>query len=104
MALFGYPRIIDGLSKFMARQRNNTTEKISEQYDDQLNIIMRSYPDIPLSWFFGLFFCSFVVLISVMASGFFIPVWTYFIAVGTGAILVVPLGWLYALSNFQLVS
>jgi hypothetical protein len=47
---------------------------------------------------------SFVSLITVILTGFFIPVWTYFVAIATGAIVVVPLGWLYALSNFQLVS
>jgi hypothetical protein len=40
----------------------------------------------------------------MLAAGqLFIPLWTYFIALATGAIVVIPLGWLYALSNFQLV-
>ncbi|KAG9601233.1 OPT superfamily oligopeptide transporter, partial [Aureobasidium melanogenum] len=32
----------------------------------------------------------------------YIPVWTYFIAIITGALAVTPLGWLYAVSNYQL--
>lgn len=39
----------------------------------------------------------------MVASGhLFIPIWTYFVALATGAAIVTPLGWLYAISNFQL--
>lgn len=46
---------------------------------------------------------AFVIEIAIIGSGnLFIPVYTIFVALATGAIMVVPLGWLYALSNFQL--
>ena len=79
-------------------------ESANEQYDDQLNILMRSYKEVPFWWFVVLFMCSFIPVIVMLAAGqLFIPLWTYFIALATGAIVVIPLGWLYALSNFQLV-
>ncbi|PHH86066.1 hypothetical protein CDD83_10794 [Cordyceps sp. RAO-2017] len=74
-----------------------------DQYPDQLNVLQRAYDDIPFWWFAALFLVSFVIMIAITASGLlFIPVWTYFVAIATGALVVVPLGWLYALSNFQL--
>ena len=36
------------------------------------------------------------------AGKIYIPVWTYFVALITGAVVVTPLGWLYAVSNYQL--
>jgi hypothetical protein len=40
---------------------------------------------------------------TILGTGnLFIPLWTYFVAVATGVVVVIPLGWLYALSNFQL--
>ncbi|EXF75525.1 hypothetical protein CFIO01_06261 [Colletotrichum fioriniae PJ7] len=100
-ALFGYKTIKSSLSKMMDRMRNGS--QISTQYNDQLSILQRSYQEVPLSWFAALFAASAIALITITATGnMFIPVWTYFVAIGTGAILVVPLGWLYALSNFQL--
>ncbi|KAK3938073.1 OPT oligopeptide transporter protein-domain-containing protein [Diplogelasinospora grovesii] len=102
MALFGYSQLKDSFKNFWERRKSGST-KISEQYDDQLNVLHRAYPEVPLWWFIALFLCSFVILATVTAHGdLFIPVWTYFVAIATGAIIVVPLGWLYALSNFQL--
>lgn len=105
MLLFGYPQLKSIIIKYMERRRNPHVESPTEQYDDQLNILMRSYKEVPFWWFIALFTCSFVPVIVMLAAGqLSIPVWTYFIALATGAIVVIPLGWLYALSNFQLVS
>jgi hypothetical protein len=104
MLLFGYPQIKSIITKQMERRRNPNVESANEQYDDQLNILMRSYKEVPFWWFIALFTCSFVAIIIMLARGqLFIPIWTYFLALATGAIVVIPLGWLYALSNFQLV-
>ena len=104
MLLFGYPQIKSTISKQMERLRSPHVESANEQYDDQLNLLMRSYKEVPLWWFITLFMCSFVPVIGMLAAGqLFIPIWTYFLALATGAIVVIPLGWLYALSNFQLV-
>jgi hypothetical protein len=102
MALFGYRQVKAAFVKFRDRSRKGGAS-ISEQYEDQLSILQRSYPEVPLLWFIALFGVSFVCLITIVATGqIFIPVWTYFVAIATGAIVVIPLGWLYALSNFQL--
>lgn len=104
MACFGYSQIKDSMTKLWER-RKSKSKKISEQYDDQLNIIQRAYPETPFWWFFALFLASFVSLVAIVATNsLFIPVYTYFIAIATGAFMVLPLGYLYALSNFQLVS
>lgn len=103
MGLFGYPQIKQSITKFRARMKNKSSKKVTEQYTDQLNILQRSYDEIPAYWFITLFLISFVILIVIIAKGLlFIPVFTYFVALATGALVVVPLGWLYALSNFQL--
>ena len=104
MLLFGYPQIKSIVTKQWQRRRNQV-DSPTEQYDDQLNILMRSYKEVPLWWFMALFMCSFIpVIIMISAGQLYIPVWTYFVALATGALVVIPLGWLYALSNFQLVS
>ena len=104
MLLFGYPQIKTIIIKQMERWRNPHVESANEQYNDQLNILMRSYKEVPLWWFIVLFLCSFIPVIVMLSAGqLFIPLWTYFVALATGAIVVIPLGWLYALSNFQLV-
>jgi drug/metabolite transporter (DMT)-like permease len=104
MALFGWPQLKSVWIKFRERQRSGYTKSINEQYTDQLNVLMRSYKEVPLWWFLALFMCSFVPTIIILTKGhLYIPLWTYFIALGTGALVVAPLGWLYALSNFQLV-
>lgn len=105
MLLFGWPQIKLLWTKFQERRASSTGKTINEQYTDQLNILMRSYQEVPLWWFFALFLCAFLPVLTILSLGqLYIPIWTYFVALATGAVVVVPLGWLYALSNFQLVS
>ncbi|KAF2164176.1 hypothetical protein M409DRAFT_68072 [Zasmidium cellare ATCC 36951] len=102
IACFGYKQIRSAFTKFRARQKN-PGEGINHQYADRLNILMRSYKEVPLWWYTVLFLCSFVALITCIATGnLFIPVWTYFVAVATGALTIIPMGWLFAVSNYQL--
>ena len=102
MICFGWDQIKSSLQKLKERVTQKNT-KISEQYNDQLSILQRSYDEVPFWWFATLFGASFVSLVTIIGLGkLYIPVWTYFVAIGTGAFLVIPLGWLYALSNFQL--
>ncbi|KAL7899803.1 OPT oligopeptide transporter domain-containing protein [Trichoderma sp. SZMC 28014] len=103
MLLFGWPQIKESFKKLRERTAVKTSGKITEQYKDQLNILQRPYDEIPWWWFGALFLVSFVMLIAIVGKNLmFIPVWTYFVAIITGALVVVPLGWLYALSNYQL--
>lgn len=102
---FGWPQLKAMWTKWQARRASGWKISVNDQYPDQLNVLMRSYKEVPIWWFIALFLCSFVPSVVILAKGyFFIPLWTYFIAILTGAVVVVPLGWLYALSNFQLVS
>ncbi|KAG9253455.1 OPT oligopeptide transporter protein-domain-containing protein [Emericellopsis atlantica] len=101
-AFFGFKQLKATIQKIRARVGKKGV-RISEQYDDQLSVLQRSYDEVPFWWFAALFAASFVSLVTIVATNsLYIPVFTYFVAIATGAFMVVPLGWLYALSNFQL--
>lgn len=101
--LFGRDQINSSWNKFMERRSNKSAGKVTEQYNDQINILQRRYDEIPLSWFAALFLASFVIMIAILGKGLlFVPVWTYIVGILTGAVIVIPLAYLYALSNFQL--
>jgi OPT oligopeptide transporter protein len=90
MAFFGYPHIKATLSKFKERWRVGGKKSVYDQYTDPLNVIMRSYEEVPLWWYIALFVVSFIIMITLLACGFlYIPVWTYFIALLTGAVVVI---------------
>jgi hypothetical protein len=90
MAFFGYPHIKATLSKFVERWRSRGKMSVYDQYTDPLNVLMRSYEEVPLWWYIALFLVSFLIIITLLACGFlYIPVWTYFIALLTGAVVVV---------------
>ncbi|TVY32513.1 Oligopeptide transporter [Lachnellula subtilissima] len=103
MALFGYPLLKSSIQRWRERRSGEKKPSVNHQYNDQLNILMRSYSEVPVSWYLVLFIASFTIIITLLANGYmFIPLWTCFVAMMTGAIVVVPLGWLYSISNFQL--
>lgn len=90
MALFGYPQMKSVLAKFKERNRSGNKRSVNDQYTDPLNVIMRSYDEVPLWWFIVLFFISFAIIITILACGYlYIPIWTYFIALLTGAVVVI---------------
>jgi len=106
IALFGSGQISASWKKLQARIKHTSTtgqgSGINHQYTDKLNVLMRSYEEVPFWWYFALFSASFIIIITLLAKGImFIPIWTYFVALGTGALTVIPMGWLYAISNFQ---
>ena len=102
IAFFGASSIRTAWRKFQAR-RNQPGQGINHQYTDRLNVLMRSYPEVPLWWYVALFAASFVTIMTIVGLDLlFIPWWTYLVALATGAVVVIPLGWLYAISNFQL--
>ncbi len=105
MLCFGWGQISKAIAKIRARDRGVKGQSINWQYTDQLNILQRSYKEVPLWWYIALFLCSFVIIIAVVTTGqLYIPVWAYFVSLAIGAVLVTPLGWLYANTNYQLVS
>lgn len=101
MFLFGWPHIKDAALKIRARLASGQRNAYFH-YHDRLNATQRAYREVPLWWFGALFACSFVTIIVILAKGlFFIPIWTFIVGLLVGAACVVPMGWLYALSNFQ---
>jgi OPT family oligopeptide transporter len=102
MLLFGWPQIRSAVSKLRARAKTRGAESINFQYTDRLNVMQRAYKEVPLWWYLALFAFSFISIITILAKGyFFIPIWTFFVALLTGVVIVIPMGWLYAMSNFQ---
>ncbi|KAF2113450.1 sexual differentiation process protein [Lophiotrema nucula] len=100
MALFGWPNIRDTIRQLRLRKASHKT--ISELYPDRLNVIMRSYPEVPIWWFVVLGLGAFVAILSILSQGhFFIPIWTLFVAIFTSGLMMVPFAWLFALSSFQ---
>ncbi|KAI9827985.1 MAG: hypothetical protein M1819_006828 [Sarea resinae] len=101
MILFGYSRIKDTFKKMKVRSQGKA-QSVNHLYTDRLNVIQRAYQEVPIWWYIVLFMSSFVILITIFAKGImFIPIWTYFVALATGAVAVTPMAWLYAISNFQ---
>jgi OPT family small oligopeptide transporter len=112
MATFGASRTWATVKKNMASRKarkeamedptSSDTPNIHHQYTDRLNVLQRAYKEVPLWWFATLFSAGFIILIAITASGqLFIPWWTVLVGVVTGMVVVVPLGFLYAISNYQ---
>jgi hypothetical protein len=79
MALFGTGQIRDAFRKMKEQRAAKNGENINHQYGDQLNILQRSYKEVPFWWYVTLFLCSFVVITLLAKGFFFIPIWTYFV-------------------------
>lgn len=102
MALFGYPQIRATIDKLRTRAKHRGADTINHFYTDRLNILQRAYSEVPLWWYIALFVASFVTIITILGCGyFFIPVWTFFIAIFTSGIMIIPFSWLYSFSSFQ---
>ena len=103
---FGFTQIAGNLKRVIASRRKGARAKgegINHQYNDRLNVLQRQYQDVPLWWYFALFFVGFVILATAIGCGkLFIPIWTLFVGLGTAAVFVIPFGWLYAISNYQI--
>jgi len=102
MALFGYPNIKETIGKLRKRAKDKGKDNINELYTDRLNVLMRSYEEVPLWWYIALFVVSFITIITILAKGFFfIPIWTFFVAIFTSGVMIFPFAWLYSFSSFQ---
>ncbi|CAH2355239.1 oligopeptide transporter 1 [[Candida] railenensis] len=106
LIVFGRKQMKASFQKFM-NSYNSQSKKagsINLQYSDRINQMQAQYEQVPLWWYLVLFAVTFIVLITIFATGsLFIPWWTYLVALGFGFIIVVPLCWLYALTNFELL-
>ncbi|KAJ5156490.1 hypothetical protein N7492_009293 [Penicillium capsulatum] len=108
IATFGYVQVRSNLLKVWKARKDPKAAKgqgIHHQYNDRLNVIQRSYKDIPMWWYIALFFAAFIILIVSVACGYlFIPIWTIFVGLASAAVFVIPFAWLYAISNYQLMT
>lgn len=108
IATFGFLQVRGNLQKIWKGRKDPKTAKeqgIHHQYHDRLNVIQRSYKDIPMWWYIALFFAAFIILIVSVACGYlFIPIWTIFVGLASAAVFVIPFAWLYAISNYQLMT
>ncbi|KAF2442922.1 putative oligopeptide transporter [Karstenula rhodostoma CBS 690.94] len=102
MALFGYPKIRETVQVLRRRARDRGNDSVNDFYTDRLNVLMRSYQEVPLWWYIALFVGSFVTIITILGCGyFFIPIWTFFVAIFTSGTMIIPFAWLYSFSSFQ---
>ena len=71
-----------------------------------INLVLTKWStliNIARSRYLVLFSCCFVTILVILCKGIlYIPVWTYFVALAIGAVTIIPFGWLYAVSNYQL--
>lgn len=89
----------EDISQALRRYKKNTKKEPT----DMLNKLQSKYEQVPNSWYLALFLASFVTLMSIFLTGqMFMPWWCCIVALMLGAIIVTPLAWLYAVSNFQL--
>ncbi|PKX96015.1 OPT family oligopeptide transporter [Aspergillus novofumigatus IBT 16806] len=106
IATFGYSQVKRNLLKMLrSRDKSSQTkgEGINHQYHDRLNVLQRSYKEVPIWWYMALFMAGFIILLISIACGhLWIPIWTLFVALGSAAALVLPFSFLYAISNYQL--
>lgn len=106
IATFGFTKVAGNVKRvFASHQRQSRTkgQGINHQYQDRLNVLQRQYREVPLWWYFILFLVGFVILATAIGCGqLFIPIWTLFVALSSAAVFVVPFGWLYAISNYQI--
>lgn len=107
---FDYAAYISGVVWILAFKFDDIVDSVKNYFqspevahDDILNKMQRKYEPVPYSWYLVLFLVSFITLMSISFSGqMFMPWWCCIVALGLGAIILTPLAWLYALSNFQL--
>lgn len=77
--------------------------KVSSRYTDKVNRLYSVYEDVPATWFLVLFSISFVILMGILFTGqILMPWWCYIVALFFGAVIVIPMSYLFAVSNFQL--
>ncbi|KAI9284990.1 OPT oligopeptide transporter protein-domain-containing protein [Umbelopsis sp. AD052] len=95
IVLFAGPKLLATFKQL--RQRDSRASR-----SDKLSQIMSKYPEVPLLWWAILFVLSFVtILITIIEGGFGVPIWTFVVAVLFGALCVVPMGYIFAISNYQ---
>ncbi|ORX95574.1 hypothetical protein K493DRAFT_282725 [Basidiobolus meristosporus CBS 931.73] len=94
IGLFAGPKIWKTIKRLYNRQKRAEP--------DRLNKLMAAYPEVPLWWYILLFICCFVTMtVLILTQDLYLPWWTYLVGVVLGAATVVPMGYIYAISNYQ---
>jgi hypothetical protein len=92
--LFGRQKIWSTIQHLQQRKQHS--------FKDRLNVLMFAYEEVPLWWYIALFVCCTVtMLILIHTQDLYIPWWVYFIGLILGGLTVVPMGFIYAISAFQ---
>lgn len=92
IVLFGYKQLIRSFGK-----------QSRLQYQDRLNKLHAAYAEVPNHWYYTLLGLSLSILALLYTRDMlFMPWWCCLAGLGTGAVIVTPLIYLYAISNFQM--
>ncbi|KAJ7074185.1 OPT oligopeptide transporter protein-domain-containing protein [Mycena amicta] len=71
-------------------------------YNDKLNQLMEPYPTVPVWWNIALFLGPAAVIIALGATGkLYLPLYTVFVALGFGGLIVRSSCYIYAVSGYQ---
>jgi len=77
-------------------------QKKQHSFKDRLNVLMSEYEEVPLWWYILLFACCFTTMIVlIFTQDLYLPWWTYVVGVVLGGLTVVPMGFIYAVSAYQ---
>ncbi|KAK7453217.1 hypothetical protein VKT23_011898 [Stygiomarasmius scandens] len=77
--------------------------KDKQTYNDKLTQLIRQYPPVPLWWNVALFIIPLAILTVLTAKGvLYMPIYMLFIGIAIGACIVVPMGYIYAVSGYQM--
>ncbi len=79
--------------KDVYRQFKEALKQSENTEEDELNVLMREYPDVP-DWVYAVFLVVFVVIqvLSGMFTDYKMPWWSSLFAVALGSVYVVPIG------------
>ncbi|KAJ7718252.1 OPT oligopeptide transporter protein-domain-containing protein, partial [Mycena metata] len=74
-------------------------------HNDRLSQLMEPYPKVPVWWNLALFIVPTAIIIALAATGIlYLPLYTVFIALAFGALIVVPMAYIYAVSGCTMPS
>ncbi|KAH7036100.1 OPT oligopeptide transporter protein-domain-containing protein [Linnemannia elongata] len=80
-------------------------QRRQHSFKDRLNVLMARYEEVPLWWYVSLFMCcSIIMLVIIRIQDLYLPWWTFIVALFLGASAVVPMGFIYAISAYQVTT
>ncbi|KAL7416397.1 OPT oligopeptide transporter [Mrakia frigida] len=93
LALFQGPGIY---RSFRAQLRGERVHK------DKLSNLIAAYPQVPIWWNVVLFVVPVAILVALTATGIlYMPIYALFVALAFGTAIVIPMGYVYAVSGYQ---